>query len=223
MAFFKVNTSNDKIRDAGDGSYIRTSGIYEFVINKLFVTESSTGSQGVSLFINYDGQDQTLYNAFRLTNADGTENFGTNQMNKLCVIAGLKDGEEIPDPVPAMLPIGKGGAEKEVMVVEYFDNLPVKARVQFSYHMYEGKVQEQKSIRNFFRVEDNATASEIINGTDLGKQYEQELEYADKVQYLDGLTKEDVEQALKDRRAGKEPTTKPSAAVAGPRRFSRAK
>ena len=222
MAFFQVSTAADKIKDTGDGgNYIRTSGIYEFTINALFVTESTSGSQGVSLFINYNGQDQTLYNVFRLTNVDGTQNFGANQMNKLCVLAGMKDGDVIPDPVPMMLPIGKGGAEKEVMVLEYFNDLTIKAKIQFSYHMYEGKVQEAKNIRNFYRVEDNATASEIINNAEFGKQYEIDAETADKVQYLDGLTKEDVDQALKDRRAGKNSTTTPTNQVAGPRRFSK--
>ena len=215
MAFFKVSTSQDQIKDTGD------AGIYEFIIKNAIVTESANGSTSISLYINYNGQDQVIYNAFRLTNADGTPNFSANQMNKLCAILGMQDGEEIPDPVKMKLPIGKGGEPKECLVLEYFNDVPIKAKIQFQYRMWEGKVIESKNIRNFYRAEDNATASEILNCADLGKQYEIDLETADKVMYMDGLTKEDVEQAIKDRRAGKNTEVTPSNQVQGPRRFGK--
>ena len=87
--------------------------------------------------------------------------------------------------------------------------------------MYEGKVQQSKSIRNFFRFEDKATAAEIVNGTDVGKQFEEEQGYADNVTYKDGLTEEDVAEWLKSLKSGakKEDTNKkPSAGFGGQKR-----
>ena len=107
------------------------------------------------------------------------------------------------------------------MVLEDFDDVPVTIRLQMEYSMYEGKVQQTKSIRNFFRFEDKATAAEIINGTEVGKQFETEQEYADKVTYKDGLTEEDVAEWLKSQKSGakKEDTNKkPSAGFGGQKR-----
>ena len=106
-----------------------------------------------------------------------------------CVVAGATDGGEISDPVSRMIPMGKGGEEVECMVLEDFDNIPVTIRLQMEYSMYEGKVQETKSIRNFFRYEDKATASEIVNNSEeKGKQFAAEQEAADKAPYRDWET-----------------------------------
>ena len=113
----------------------------------------------------------------RLTNNDGSPNLGQKLFTKLCVVAGAADGGEINDPVSRMIPMGKGGEEVECMVLEDFDNVPVTIRLQMEYSMYEGKIQETKSIRNFFRYEDKATASEIVNNSEeKGKQFAAEQE-----------------------------------------------
>ena len=223
MGFFTVKTDEETVRDyTGDGgAYISKSGIYEIIIKAVIVDKTQNGSEFLNLWFEHQGQEQIIFQAMRLTNNDGSQNLGAKLFNKLCVIADFGEGTEIQDPQPRMLPVGKGGEEKECMVLSEFDDLPVKVRVQFEYRIYEGKIQENKIVRNFFRFEDNATASEIVNNSEeKGKQFEKESEMADKVTYKDGLTEEDVQQWLKDRRSGKkEAEKKPSGT--GRRSFGR--
>lgn len=223
MGFFTVKTDEETVRDySGDGgAYISKSGIYDIVIKSVIVDKTQNGSEFLNLWFEHQGQEQIIFQAMRLTNNDGSANLGAKLFNKLCVIADFGEGTEIQDPTPRMLPIGKGGEEKECMVLTEFDDMPVKIRVQFEYRIYEGKIQESKIVRNFFRFTDNATASEIVNNSEeMGKQYSKEEEIADKISYKDGLTEEEVSQWLKDRRSGKkEAEKKPSGT--GRRSFGR--
>lgn len=206
MAFFKIDTSEDNVRDFnGEGSaYISKSGIYDVVIKSVIVDQTQKGSKFLNLWIEHQGQEQPIFQAMRLTNNDGSPNLGAKLLTKLAVILGATDGQEIADPVERMVPIGKGGEEKECMVLPDFDDMPVKVRIQMEYTMYEGKIQENKVIRNFYRFEDNATASEIINNSEeKGKQFTSDEEYADRTSYKDGLTEEDVQAWQKERRSGK--------------------
>lgn len=210
MGFFKVDTSEENVRDySGEGSaYINKSGIYDVVIKAVIVEKTQNGSEFLNLWIEHQGQEQPIFQAMRLTNNDGSPNLGAKLFTKLCVILGADNGQEIADPVSRMIPIGKGGEEKECMVLEDFDDMPVKMRVQMEYSIYDGKIQQSKTIRNFYRYTDNATASEIINNSEeKGKQYASDEEYADKVTYKDGLTEEEVQAWLKERRSGKKDDT----------------
>lgn len=226
MAFYTVNTDEENIRDyEGESNYIHKSGIYPIIVKRVIVDKSPKGSEFINLWIDYNGQDQPIFQAMRLTNNDGTPNFGTKLFNKFCVVAGAENGTEIADPVPMMVPIGKGGEEKECMVLEQFNDTPMYVRIQMEYSMYDGKIKEQKVARNFFRYEDKATASEIINEVkDKGSQYIKEEEYAEKITYKDGLTEEDVEQYLKERKSGKTDTEKdkkPANGFNGKRNFGK--
>ena len=206
MGFFKVDTNEENIRDYnGDGgAYINKSGIYDVILKSVIVDKTQNGSEFLNLWLEHQGQEQPIFQAMRLTNNDGSPNLGAKLFTKLCVILGATDGQEIADPVSRMVPIGKGGEEKECMVLEDFDDMPVKIRIQMEYSIYEGKIRQNKVIRNFYRIEDNATASEIINNSEeKGKQYESEKEYADKITYTDGLTEEEVQAWLKERRSEK--------------------
>ena len=223
MGFFTVKTDEETIRDYnGDGgAYISKSGIYEVVIKSVIVDKTQNGSEFLNLWIEHQGQEQPIFQAMRLTNNDGSPNLGAKLFNKLCVILGAGEGQEIADPVPRMIPMGKGGEEKECMVLEDFDDMPVKIRIQFEYRIYEGKIQESKIVRNFFRFTDNATASEIVNNSEeMGKQYEKELEIAEKVSYKDDLTEEEVSQWKKDRRSWKKESEKKPSGT-GRRSFGR--
>ena len=205
MAFLTVNADEENIRDYdGDGSaYIQKSGIYDVIIKNVIVDQTDKGSQFINLWIDHQGKEQPIFQAMRLTNNDGSDNLGKKAFNKFCIVAGLQAGEEITDPVSVMVPIGKGGEEKKCMVLEQFNDTPMTIRIQMEYTLYDGKIRESKSIRNFFRYEDKATASEIVNDVEnKGEQFQKEQEYADKVSYKDGLTEEDVAQYLKDRKSG---------------------
>lgn len=226
MAFFTVNTTEENVKDyTGDGGkWLNKSGIYDVIIKAVIVDSTAKGSEFLNLWVEHDGQEQPIYQAMRLTNNDGSPNLGQKLFTKLCVVAGATDGGEISDPVSRMIPMGKGGEEVECMVLEDFDNIPVTIRLQMEYSMYEGKIQEIKSIRNFFRYEDKATASEIVNNSEeKGKQFAAEQEAADKVTYRDGLTEKDVAEWKKAQKSGKKETSenKPKAGFGQKRTFGK--
>lgn len=206
MAFFKVKTDEENVKDySGDGGkWINKSGMYDIVLKAVTVNSSAKGSEYLNLWLEYQGQEQTVYLAMRITNTDGSPNLGQKLFNKLCIVSGATEGADIGDPVSRMIPMGKGGEEVECMVLEEFDNVPITMRVQMEYSMYNGEVQESKSVRNFFRFEDKATASEIVNNSDdKGKQFAIEQEQADRITYRDGLTEEDIAEWRKNRSSGK--------------------
>lgn len=203
MAFFKVDTSEENVRDyAGGSAFINTTGIFDIILKKAIVDKTANGSTILNLLIEHQGQEQVLYQAIRMTNNDGTPNFGQQLFTKMCVVCGAGNGDEIQDPVSCMLTIGKDKEEKEYMVLEEFNDTPVKVRIQMEYSIYEGEIQQRKLIRNFYRYEDNATASEIVNNSEeKGKQYAYDLEHSTKNSYKDGLTEEEVQEWIKNKRS----------------------
>ena len=227
MAFkFTVKTDAESVKDyTGDGGkYINQSGIYEIILKSVILEEAASGSQALTLWFEHQGQEQPLFQAMRLTNKDGSENFGADLFNKLLIIGGADASTQIDDPVSRQVPIGKGGENKDCMVFEMFDDMPVYVRVQLEYGMYEGKIQERKHVRNFFRYEDKATAAEIVNagqeGVVPGTQYAiEEEKYAGDISYKDGLTVEDVNEWKKNRKSGekKEEAKKPAGGFGGKR------
>lgn len=208
MAFFKVSTNEENVRDyEGGGGYLNKSGIYEVKIKHTVVNTSPNGSTYIDLYVEYKDKLIPIFQAIRLTNNDGSANLGQALFNKLCIIAGATEGNEINEPVPATLPIGKNKEAVDCLVLEDFNDLVVYLRLQMEYSVYDGKIRENKNIRNFFRYEDKATASEIVNDAkEKGSQYFKEEEYADKVVYKDDLTEEDIKQWIQDRKSGKEST-----------------
>ena len=225
MAFYQVDTSEDNIKDySGTSNYITKSGMYDIVIKYITVEVSPKGSEYLNFVIEHNGVQQVIYNAIRLTNNDGKANLSAKNFNKLCVIAGMTDGDAINDPVPMTLPIGKNNEDRECMVLEQFCNMPVTVRLQMEYSLYNGTIMQNKNLQNFFRYTDKATASEIINDSDTkGKQYSRESEYADRTLYKDGLTEEDIlEWQRSKKNTGKEQEKKPSASTNGfTRRFGK--
>ena len=201
MGFFKVNVDEESVKDfvAGDTKYIRNSGMHELIIKKLIVDESEGGSQFVNLLVTYNGQDQPIFQAFTLTNKNGSTNLGARVLNKLMVIANI---EETSDLVEEEVPIGKANANKICNVIPDFEDLPVVMNINMEYSMYNGKIQKKKIIRNVFRVPDYATAAEILNEKEVGEQYKKELETCT-IPTLKNVTMEDVE--LYEKNVGKTP------------------
>ena len=207
MGFFKVDTSEENVKDysGGDGKYITKSGMYEVILKAVWVDSTPNGSEHINLLIEYNGQEQPLFQAMRLTNNDGSKNLGQGLFTKLCVVCGATDGAEVSDPITRNLPVGEKGAEKECSVLADFDNQPVILRIQMEYGIYQGNIQQRKNVRNIFRVPDKATASEILNSPkeEYGQQYEKELEFAENITYKDDVTEEDVKAWIKNRKSGK--------------------
>lgn len=177
MSFFKADKEQAAKQEGGN--YITQSGIYDVVLKHVIVDINEKG--GVALNFNYDlnDQNQTLWGGLRLTNNDGQDNFQAGTFNKLLVIADLED---VADPEEATLPIGKEGADKDVMVLADLEDIPCKMRVQMEYGKYNGDFTEKKVIKAFYR-EDGASADEIINETEIGVKLAKDEAYADNITY----------------------------------------
>jgi len=212
MSFFKVSKESKDIEEKGASNYINKSGLYDVTILAPIVDVNEFGAPTVNFYIDYNGQKQTIYGQLRLQNNDGSEAFSAKVFNKLCVIA---DIDVVEDPIEAVLPIGKDGADKDVAVLEQFADLEVKMWVQMEYGAYNGNITEKKVIKGFYRA-DGASVEEIVNETEVGVSLEKSTKYFDNVKYKDGVTSEQVEEWIKAERpkgtAGSSTTTtaKPS-------------
>jgi len=220
MALFKAKRDAESVKEStgGNSKYINKAGIYDVNVIAAFVNEGKGGSLAVDFFIDKDEQPQPLYGNLRITNNDGNENrVGALIFNRLLVIL---DEDEATDPEEATLPVGKDGADKDVAVIPNLTDFDVKVWVAIEYSVYNGSIKEKKVIRNFYRANDGASAEEIVNEAEAGAQYAKDLEYLETsenkgVIYKDDLTKETVDQWIKDKRpegtaGGSTSTKKPS-------------
>ena len=105
MAFFKVTTNEESVRDyTGNGSkWLNKSGVYEIIVKAVIADTTAKGSEYLNLWVEYEGQTQPLFQAMRLTNNDGSRNLGADLFNKFCIIAGATEGTEISKPLSRML------------------------------------------------------------------------------------------------------------------------
>lgn len=229
MGFFTVSHNPEAVKDrTSEGSFMTVSGIYQVLLKTVYIDVSGGGSEFLDFLVDHDGNDVRIFRAISLTNNDGKANeMGQTMLNKLAIVCGLKDGEDIPDPKGQVLPIGPKGEDKECQVLEFFNNQPVYLRIQIEHSLYEGKYQTRRLIRNVFRVPDKATAAEIVEGnkSEFGKQYEIEQKYSgpDKDLYRNDLDEEQVKELRKNRskEAPKEEPKKPATTKGFTRRFGK--
>ena len=213
-AFFKKSTKQEDIasNSGGGNKYISDSGIYDVNIHTAFVG-GTEASPVVELYVNYNGEDQPLYGNMRLTNNDGSENFAARYFNQLLVIADVAD---VSEPVLGELPIGKAKAMKDVALLEDIQDIECKVAVRMEYGVYKGNITEKTNIVGFYAA-NGASATEIVNGTEIGVDLEKAMPYATNVTYKDGLDAEQVAKWIADKRpkgtagaAGATTTAKPS-------------
>lgn len=204
MAFFKTSRKAEDVKDSSGSGFINKSGIYDIVINAIWVQENDKGARTLNMFFNHDGKDQVLYNAIRMEDNDGKPSYQLELLNKLNVIL---DIDETSEPEVMSLPIGAGGEHKEVPVLPDYCDAEVTVRIQIEYSKYEGKIQERKVIKNFFRTGDNATAAEILNDVEVGKQFAFEEPKASLDKYKD-VEESEVQAWIEAGRPKEETTTK---------------
>lgn len=205
---FKISTSKDAVKESGGSSFINSSGVYDVTIKFASVNVSAKGAESVAFNVEYNGNTQTFYGPY-YQNTDGKLNeIGAALYNKLGIIAGMAEGDEF-DVESEEHAVGKDNKVQEFAVIQQFTDLSVKMHVVAEYSIYNSEIQERFNIRAFFR-EDGATADEIINDGEVGKQLATVLEkYANNVTYKDGLTEEDVAEWKAARASGnKTPTPK---------------
>jgi hypothetical protein len=197
-----VSKSQEAIKDSGNGGgLINRSGIYDVTINYVQVAETKNGAYQLNFNVNSGGMDQTIYGPY-ITSKDGKVNEITqNLLNRLCIIAGMDDGQEI-ETEEAEFPVGKDQKMMEMQIIPQLSDLPVKMRIQMEYSLWDNNIQERKAIKAFYR-EDGATAAEAESGENIGKRLAlDEEKYATNVTYKDGLTEADVQEWIQSRISG---------------------
>ena len=198
MSFFKKSVDKADLEQSTGGKYINGSGVYAVNIVAPIVSAGKNGGISIDLYVNHKDQAQMIYGNLRIENNNGDVNkIGAKTFNQLLVIA---DVDDVADPIEAELPIGKKEALKDVSVLEDLADINVIVRIQQEYSVWKTDIKEKSVIRGFYRTKDNASAEEIVNETEAGKQYESESKYFDNVTYKDGLDAEIVEEWIKAKR-----------------------
>lgn len=185
MAFFVAKKDAASIKDGGN--YISTSGIYPVTLKTVSVKVNDKGARSIDFNVDYMGSPHIFY-GLKLDNNDGSENFEAKIFNKLVVVAGL---DAVSEPEVQEHKLGKDQVPTDLAVLTDFTDLAVQMRVQLEYSKYQGEIKEKRLIKAFYR-EDGASASEIINETQVGVQLSKDEAYAANITYKDGLTAEDV-------------------------------
>lgn len=200
MSFFKASKEEKDIKNAGS-KHITKSGIYSVnILAGIVNVHPDEDKEGivVDMFVDHDGQEQTIYGNLRIQNNDGKPNeIGSRTFNQLLVISEL---DNVSDPVDMELPIGKKGKNKTVAVLEQLMDIPVLIQVQLEYGSYKGNFTEKKNIRSFYRTSDNASAEEIVNDKNFGGSFKKSEEYFDTIIYKDLANEENIKEWIKAKR-----------------------
>jgi hypothetical protein len=194
-----VSKNASAMKDSGGGGgYINTSGIYDVTINYVQVADTKNKAKQLNFNVTHSGMDQTIYGPILLGKDGKVNEITQNLLNRLCIIAGMEDGQEI-ETESAEYAVGKDRKMMEMDVIPDLAELSVKMRIQMEYNLWDDNIQERKGIRAFYR-EDGATAAEAESGENIGKRLAlDEDKYASNVTYKDGLTEADIAAWIKAR------------------------
>ena len=197
MAFFTVKHDAEAIADRqGSGEFLDSmSGVFDVIVKHVVVSQSEKGAISIDLIVDYNGTSQTIYRAFSITNSNEKGNsvneIGQRDFNKFLVVMGLDAGKVLNDPIAIELPIGKKGTTKTCMVLEELSNdTPITINLKQEYSMYNGDIRKRSSLKGVYRTSDHATAAEIVNQVEPGKQFERDSKFFGKNIYKDGITEE---------------------------------
>ena len=222
---FKLQVTKEDLAKASSGgsSYITTSGIYDATVQAVTVDTNEHGSVSLGFYVDL-GNDTTqmLYGALPMSNYDNTKVLeGSHKsFGALCTLANV-DTETDFQEIDASLPIGKGGAAKDVTIFEDFEGVEVKMWVKFEYYRKKnGEIGEKKVIRAFFRPDDNASVDEILNETAPGVKYEKQEKYFTDIGYYE-CTADEVKEMIDARRGDGNAPAKPAAPAAKRSKFAK--
>ena len=204
---FKLSVSREDLAKASGGSsFIGTSGVYDVTISAVVVDQNEHGAVSLGFYVDLGNDNkQMLYGALPMATYDNKQVLEGNQktFGTLCTIAGVELDTNF-EPIEAELPIGKGGAMKDVSIFEEFEDVEVKMWIKQDYYRKkDGSIGESRIVKGFFRLEDNASADEIINGTEVGTKFEKQSKYFTDVGYRD-VTEDEVKEMIEARKSGGE-------------------
>lgn len=196
-----VSKKADAIKDSGDSAFINRSGIYEVQLNYVQVAATKNGATQLNFNVTHNGMAQTIYGPILLSKEGKLNEITSNLLNRLCIIAGMADGQEIETDT-AEFPVGKDQKMMEMEIIPELTDIPIRIRIQMEYSLWDGQIQERKNIKAFYR-EDGATAAEAEAGENIGRRIAlDEEKYANNVTYKDGLTEDDVKEWIANRSNG---------------------
>lgn len=185
------------VGDGGAGKSISKSGLYNITIAKAYVKlREGTQSKTLNLRVVVDGAEGQSVLFIRQTNNDGKENFEKILLDKLLVVCGI-------DEVKRLIPSKFKYKEKEYFedCIQELENKKVIVQVKQEFDKWEGKISERFRVINFFRVDDKATAVEIIEQKDFGKKYNSlDDDYVNSTSYRNGVTAKEAEAYIKAQR-----------------------
>lgn len=190
----------EAIKLTGDGGtrlVINKSGLYNIQIVKAYMKlKEGTSSKSLSLRVKVEGAEGEQVLFIRQTNKDGKENFEKILLDKLLVVCGIEE-------VKRLIPTRFTYKDKEYMedCIQELENKRVIVQVKQEFDQWEGKINERFVVKNFFRVEDKATAVEIVEQRNFGKKYESlDDEYINATVYKNGVTAQQAKAYLDARR-----------------------
>ena len=227
---FKLNITKEDVAKVSTGSsFIGTSGIYDVTVTAVTVDQNDNGAVTLGFFVDLGNDNkQMLYGALPMSTYDNKTDLEGNKkiFGAFCTIAGV-DLETNFEPVEATLPIGKGGAAKDVTIFEEFEDVPVKLWIKQDYYRKgNGEIGDSRTIKGVFRTTDNASGDEILRAeegqeVEFGARFEKQSKYFADVGYKD-VTEDEVKTMIDSRRSGDAPTTsKTSASTAKRSRFAK--
>ena len=202
-----ISTKQDAIKDGGAGlNFIAEEGIFPVELNYVSIEDTKNGAKQANFNVQYKGNDQTIYGPI-IVNKDGNMNaIGMSLLNKLGVIVGLADGEDLNIEEESHK-VGRDQTVREFNVITDFSGEEVYLHVVREYTRYSNDIRGSLVIRNAFRAADTASAAEIagdVAAEDIGKQYAITLEKYCVPSYRDGVTPEEAADYEAAKRAERE-------------------
>jgi hypothetical protein len=181
MAKFEFNEAKAMDTGAGEaGKKVLDSGVYDVTLNTVSEVTASTGTEGIDFNFTVDGAKYpNMVYGLWTHRADGTELFGTNIVQSLMGVLGIKK----LTPYEKTIEIRDGA--KKVSAYKELDGKRVKVAVQKVLDIYNGEVKEKNEIKAFFGVDTGKTYSENKSGSEAKqiKWYQDKLEDKETTEY----------------------------------------
>jgi hypothetical protein len=203
MAFLTVKT--ESVQQEGGSGYIQKSGIYDLTLKHCEIVTTPNGAvQANYLF------DKVMSYGNNIIGTQGAPTYGYKILEALTATLG-EDSLSDPEPTTVIFKTGS----KEKMCIPELNGVAVKAWIQFKYRMYKGEIREDVVVKRFYRANDGASGSEVIDGQNIGDRLQKDQVVCEETIYEDGATPEAAAVWKKAQMSGGDSTTKPAPAKTG--------
>jgi len=180
LAFLIVK--EESVKQEGGSGYINKSGIFDLTLKHCEISNTKNGAVQANYFF-----DKCMSYGNNIIGTQGQPTFGYKILEALAAVIGE---EELSDPEPTTVTFKKGA--KELSCIPELNDIAIKAWIQVSYRMYQGEIQENVSVRRFYRATDGASGSEVQSGENIGERIAKDADFATEIKYEDGVTEEAV-------------------------------